>query len=118
MRSLKTSRALTTHLRDESMATHKDANSTNRPAEGALTAFLLDDRRVWIDGIYTAGAFRSRWGHYDWSRIRAWLPHPNASVAALPMIKAHPSAPAWRGSCRFEPPTIAERTGFDVASHL
>jgi len=50
------------------------ASSTALPQDGASVEFVLDGRKIPIDGNYTRQTFQSRWSGYDVQRVRAWRP--------------------------------------------
>ena len=55
------------------MSTQWVASSTALPQDGACVEFVLDGRKILIDGNYTRQTFQSRWSGYD-ATVRAWRP--------------------------------------------
>jgi hypothetical protein len=48
------------------------ASSTALPHDGDSVEFVLDGRKVPLDGTYTRQTFNSRWSGYDVQRVRTW----------------------------------------------
>lgn len=48
------------------------ASSTALPHDGDSVEFVLDGRKVPLDGTYTRQTFQSRWSGYDVQRVRTW----------------------------------------------
>ena len=60
------------------------ASSTALPHDGESVEFVLDGRKIPIDGNYTRQTFQSRWSGYDVQRVRAWRPvHMDSSAPAF-----------------------------------
>jgi|GEM_PF-2582533 len=47
-------------------------DNSGLPHEGQSVEFLLDDRKIPIDGTYARQAFQSRWSGYPLDRVRSW----------------------------------------------
>ena len=47
-------------------------DNSGLPLEGQSVEFMLDDRKVPIDGTYASQAFQSRWSGYALDRVRSW----------------------------------------------
>ena len=47
-------------------------SSTSLPRAGASIQFMLDHRKVPMDGTYTGGVFRSHWSTYDVGCVHSW----------------------------------------------
>ena len=48
------------------------ASSAALPHDGEAVEFVLDGRKVPLDGTYTRQTFNSRWSGYDIQRVRTW----------------------------------------------
>jgi hypothetical protein len=48
------------------------ASSTALPHDGDSVEFVLDGRKVPLDGTYKRQTFTSRWSGYDVQRVRTW----------------------------------------------
>jgi len=48
------------------------ASSTSLPHDGDAVEFVLDGRKIPIDGTYASQTFNSRWSGYDIQRVRTW----------------------------------------------
>ena len=56
-------------------------SSAALPREGASVEFVLDGRKVPMDGRYVHQSFQSRWSEYDIQRVRTWRPAGMESLA-------------------------------------
>lgn len=54
------------------MSTTWVASSSRLPHDGDAVEFVLDGRRIPIDGTYAQQLFKSRWSGYDVQRVRTW----------------------------------------------
>ena len=50
------------------------ASSAALPHDGEPVEFVLDGRKVAMDGTYARQTFQSRWSGYDVQRVRTWRP--------------------------------------------
>ncbi len=58
-------------------------SSTALPYEGQSVEFVLDDRKIAIDGTYAGQTFWSRWTKYDLERVGSWrLTDSNTTIQA------------------------------------
>jgi hypothetical protein len=48
------------------------ASSSALPHDGDSVEFVLDGRKIPLDGTYTGQTFTSRWSGYDVQRVRTW----------------------------------------------
>jgi hypothetical protein len=56
-------------------------SSTALPHDGDAVEFVLDGRKVPLDGTYTRQTFNSRWSGYDIQRVRTWRVAGTVAVA-------------------------------------
>lgn len=55
-----------------SMDANWNHSSKLLPSEGQQIEFLLDHRRVAMEGTYNRQAFHSSWAEYTVDRVRSW----------------------------------------------
>ena len=59
---------------------------TSLPRTGSRVRFVIDDRKIPMEGTYDGGVFRSRWGEYDVGCVHVWCAldtHPIVVATAV-----------------------------------
>ncbi|MEO7062396.1 MAG: hypothetical protein ABI082_01305 [Dokdonella sp.] len=75
-------------------------SSASLPHAGASIQFMIDDRKVPMEGTYAGGVFRSRWCTYDVGCVNSWCasddsPQVTATAASPAQGKASRTTANW-----------------------